>query len=165
MNLLIPIDEETDLRRVFSRFPTGVTALCAMDQGAPVGMTASAFVAISITPPLVLVCIKHGSATWRQLRSFGRIGISFLGAGHAATARQLAQKAGDRFQGLGYETTPDGAVFLTDAGAWLDCSVEQEIAAGDHDIILFRLHRAATAEGIMPLVFHSSVFHTLTPIA
>ncbi|MBB3874307.1 hypothetical protein [Sphingomonas aquatilis] len=42
--------------------------------------------------------------------------------------------------------------------------MEQEIAAGDHDIILFRLHRAATAGGIMWLVFHSSVFHTLTPI-
>lgn len=27
MNLLTPMDEETDLRRVFSRFPTGVTAL------------------------------------------------------------------------------------------------------------------------------------------
>ncbi|MHA0319662.1 transposase [Sphingomonas melonis] len=67
-------------------------------------------------------------------------------------------------RGLGYEAAPDGAVFLADAGAWLECSVEQEIAAGDHDIILFRLHRAATAEGIMPLVFHSSVFRTLTPI-
>nr|WP_277813629.1 flavin reductase family protein [Sphingomonas melonis] len=61
-------------------------------------------------------------------------------------------------RGLGYEATPDGAVFLADAGAWLECSVEQAIAAGGHDIILFRLHRAATAEGIMWLVFHSSVF-------
>lgn len=42
--------------------------------------------------------------------------------------------------------------------------MEQEIAAGGHDIILFRLHRAAIAEGIMPLVFHSSVFYTLIPI-
>ena len=70
----------------------------------------------------------------------------------------------DRFHELTYEATPDGAVFLADAGAWLECSVEQEIAAGDHDIILFRLHGAATAEGIMSLVFHSSVFRTLTPI-
>lgn len=164
MNLLAPIAEATDLRRLFGRFPTGVTALCAMDRGAPVGMTASAFVAISITPPLVSICIQHGSATWRQLRSVGRIGISFLGASHAATARQLAHKGGDRFEGLEYEETPDGAVLLMDAGAWLECSVEQEIAAGDHDIILFRPHRAATAEGIMPLVFHASDFHTLTPI-
>uniref|UniRef100_UPI001954E555 flavin reductase n=1 Tax=Klebsiella pneumoniae TaxID=573 RepID=UPI001954E555 len=40
-----------ELRRLFGRFPTGVTALCALDQGKPVGMTASAFVAISLNPP------------------------------------------------------------------------------------------------------------------
>lgn len=164
MNVLTPIGDEADLRRVFGRFPTGVTALCAIDRGMPVGMTASAFVAISITPPLVSVCIKHGSATWRQLRDLDRIGISFLGAGHAATARQLAKKGDDRFRGLDYASTSDGAVFLSDASAWLDCTVEQEIAAGDHDIILFRLHRTATADGVMPLIFHASDFHTLMPI-
>lgn len=40
-----------------------------MDQGTPANMTESAFVAISITPRLVAVCIKHGSATGRELRS------------------------------------------------------------------------------------------------
>ncbi|NBW07663.1 MAG: flavin reductase [Caulobacteraceae bacterium] len=158
------IEEDDDLRRLFGRFPTGVTALCAMDQDGPVGMTASAFVAISIKPPLVSVCIRHGSSTWRRLRARERLGISFLGHGHAMTARQLARKSGDRFLGLEYETTPDGAVFLTDATAWLDCAVETEITAGDHDIVLFRLHRAAVAEEIMPLVFHGSDFHTLAPL-
>jgi flavin reductase (DIM6/NTAB) family NADH-FMN oxidoreductase RutF len=165
MSVLSNISEDADLRRLFGRFPTGVTALCAMEQGQPVGMTASAFVAISFKPPLVSVCIKHGSATWQRLRARGRLGISFLGGGHAATARQLAQKGGDRFLGLDYEVTADGALFLANATAWLDCSVEQEIAAGDHDIILFRLHRAAVADEVMPLVFHSSAFHTLAPIS
>ncbi|WP_354090247.1 flavin reductase family protein [Brevundimonas faecalis] len=104
---------------MFGRFPTGVTALCAMDQDNPVGMTASAFVAVSLNPPLVSVCIKQGSWTWRRLRMREH---------------------------------------------WLECSVETEIEAGDHDIVLFRLHRAAAVDGIMPLVFHSSDFHTLAPI-
>ncbi|KQN39862.1 hypothetical protein ASG37_16860 [Sphingomonas sp. Leaf407] len=156
--------DDTDLRRLFGHFPTGVTALCAMDGDRPVGMTASAFVAISIAPPLVSVCIRHGSATWAQLRTLGRIGISFLGHAQAATARQLARPGDDRFAGIAYDVTPDGALFLGDATAWLDCSVEREIVAGDHDIILLRLHRAATAGGIAPLVFHASGFHTLTPI-
>lgn len=164
MNALSDIHESTDLRRLFGRFPTGVTALCALDDGQPVGMTASAFVAVSLNPPLVSVCIKHGSWTWRQMRTRERLGISFLGHGHAATARQLAQPTEDRFRGLTYEASDSGAVFLADATAWLECSVEKEIEAGDHDIVLFRLHRAAAADGVMPLVFHSSDFHTLTPI-
>lgn len=164
MNMLSNISEDSELRRLFGRFPTGVTTLCAMVDGQPVGMTASAFVAVSLRPQLVSVCIKRGSGTWRQLRAQKRLGISFLSHGHAAVARQLAQKTGDRFQGLDYETTLDGALFLADATAWLECSVEQEIEAGDHDIVLFRLHRASVADNITPLVFHSSDFHTLTPI-
>lgn len=164
MNSLNAISEDAELRRVFGRFPTGVTALWGMERDQPVGMTASAFVAISLQPALVSVCVKQGSTTWRQLRTRERLGISFLGNGHAATARQLAQKTGDRFLGLDYEVSADGALFLANAAAWLECSVETEIAAGDHDIVLFRLHRAAVADGIMPLVFHSSDFHALAPI-
>jgi flavin reductase (DIM6/NTAB) family NADH-FMN oxidoreductase RutF len=164
MNVLRDISDDTELRRVFGRFPTGVTALCALDEGRPVGMTASAFVAISLKPALVSVCIKHGSGTWRQLRMRQRLGISFLGDGHAATALQLAQKIDDRFLGLDYEVTPDGVVFLANAAAWLECSIEKEVAAGDHDIVVLRLHRAAAADDIMPLVFHSSAFHTIAPI-
>lgn len=164
MNILCNISEDAELRRLFGRFPTGVTALCSMDGDKPVGMAASAFVAISLKPPLVSVCIQHDSATWRRLRMRERLGISFLGNGHAATARQLAQKTGDRFLGLDYEVTADGALFLANATAWLECSLEKEIAAGDHDIVLLRLHRAAVADEIMPLVLHSSDFHTLAPL-
>ena len=78
------ISEEAELRRVFGRFPTGVTALCAIDEDKPVGMTASAFVAISLNPALVSVCIKHGSGTWRRPSTRQRIGISFLGRNRAS---------------------------------------------------------------------------------
>lgn len=164
MTLLDDVHADTDLRRIFGRFPTGVTALCALDKGRPTGMTASAFVAVSLDPPLVSVCIRHGSWTWRQLRGQTRIGISFLGHGHGGTARRLASKTADRFEGLDHEVTPDGAVFLSNATAWLECSLETEIEAGDHDIVLLRLHRTAVADGVLPLVFHSSDFHTLAPI-
>lgn len=164
MNALTPIREDAELRHVFGRFPTGVTAVCGVIDGQPAGMTASAFVAISLKPALVSVCIKQGSVTWRRLRALERVGISFLGHNHAATARQLAQKTGDRFHGLDYKASPSGALFLANAAAWLECSVEQEIAAGDHDIVVLRLHQTAATAGILPLVFHSSGFHTLTPI-
>lgn len=164
MTLLQDISEEGGLRRLFGRFPTGVTALCALHQGQPLGMTASAFVAVSLRPPLVSVCIKHGSWTWGRLRTQESIGISFLGASQAVAARQLAQRGENRFSGLDYEAAPSGALFLANATAWLECSVEREIEAGDHDIILFRLNQAAVAARIMPLVFHSSDFHTIAPV-
>ncbi|MBA4762147.1 MULTISPECIES: flavin reductase family protein [unclassified Sphingomonas] len=164
MTILRDIDDDSDLRQLFGRFPTGVTALCAMNGDQPIGMTASAFVAISLKPALVSVCIKHGSWTWQQLRGCDRIGISFLGHGHAAVARQLSQRSDDRFEGLDYDVTTNGGLFLAGATAWLECALEREIPAGDHDIVLFRLHRASVANAVMPLVFHSSDFHTLAPV-
>jgi flavin reductase (DIM6/NTAB) family NADH-FMN oxidoreductase RutF len=112
----------------------------------------------------VSVCVKHGSWTWKRLRLRERIGMSFLGDTHAAAARQLAQKADDRFRGLGYEVATGGAVFMNGAAAWLDCAIEREIQAGDHDIVLFRLNRATVADEIMPLIYHASGFHALAPI-
>jgi flavin reductase (DIM6/NTAB) family NADH-FMN oxidoreductase RutF len=164
MTILRDIDDDSGLRQLFGRFPTGVTALCAMHGDQPIGMTASAFVAISLKPALVSVCIKHGSWTWQQLRGRDRIGISFLGHGHAEAARQLAQHSDDRFRGLDYDVTANGALLLAGATAWLECALEREIPAGDHDIVLFRLHRASVASAVMPLVFHASDFHTLAPV-
>ncbi len=62
MNILSTISEDAELRRLFGRFPTGVTALCVLDQGRPVGMTASAFVAISLNPHLTLGDWEEGCA-------------------------------------------------------------------------------------------------------
>jgi hypothetical protein len=56
-----------------------------------------------------------------------------------AACRQLAARDGDRFTGLDWRATPDGAVLIEGASAWFDCSVEQRIRAGDHDIILLRV--------------------------
>lgn len=39
-----------------------------------------------------------------------------------------------------------------------------EIAAGEHDNVLFRLGRAAVSEGVTPLAFHSSNFDATQPI-
>src|SRR5690606_8524611 len=131
-----------------------------MNEGQPIGTTASAFVAVSLEPALVSVCIKRGSWTSRQLRTLERLGISFLGHGHAATARQAAQATGDRFLELHYEEAPSGADFLTSPTAWLECSIANAIPASDHDMVLFRLVAAATV-GVMPLIFHSSDFPTI----
>lgn len=40
------------LRQAFGCFPSGVTALCALDSGTPVGMAASTFTPVSLAPPL-----------------------------------------------------------------------------------------------------------------
>lgn len=148
------------LRRVLAAFPTGVAAVAAMIDGEPAGLAANSFVSVSLDPPLVSVCIGHTSTTWPALRTADRLGISVLGAHQETASRQLSSRNGERFAGLGWRATDHGAVVVCEASAWFDCSVEQEIPAGDHDIVLLRVHDLGASEAL-PLVFHRSIYRQL----
>jgi flavin reductase (DIM6/NTAB) family NADH-FMN oxidoreductase RutF len=152
------------LRSAFAQFPTGVVSLCAEVDGSPVGLAASTFVPVSLDPPLVAFCVQNTSATWPRLTGRPRIGVSVLGESHEAAARSLASKTGDRFAGLTLHTTAEGAVLLDGASAWLECSVQQEVPAGDHAVVLLRVHGLQTTPGVAPLVFHGSAFRSLLPV-
>lgn len=161
------IADPRTLRNAFGCFPTGVTAICAMIDGQPVGMAASSFVSVSLDPPLVLVCIQNSSSTWQKLRGAPRIGVSVLGEGHDRACSQLAAKSGDRFESLEWSMTEDGAVLLEGAAVSLDCSIAEEIAAGDHRLVLLRIEKLEFQPAVNPLVFHGSRFRRLAiePIA
>jgi flavin reductase (DIM6/NTAB) family NADH-FMN oxidoreductase RutF len=150
-----------ELRRVFGAFPTGVTAIAALVDGSPVGLAASSFTSVSLDPPLVSVCVAHSSTTWPLLSGSARLGVSVLSAQQELACRQLAARDGDRFASLDWRSTEDGAVLVEQASAWLDCSVEQLIRAGDHDIVLLRVHELDADPAVPPLVFHASGFRRL----
>ncbi|GAA4709166.1 flavin reductase family protein [Pseudonocardia yuanmonensis] len=164
--MIVPDPTETSaLRRAYGTFPSGVTAVCALREGAPVGIAASSFVSVSMDPPLVSVCVQHTSTTWPLLADRPRLGLSVLGSTHDRACRQIASKTGDRFAGIGYTVTDGGAVLLHDAAAWLDCSVHEIVTAGDHDLVLLRVEALQTHDDVAPLVFHGSRFHALSALA
>lgn len=149
------------LRKTFGAFPTGVAALAGLLGAEPVGLAASSFTSVSLDPPLVSVCVSTGSATWPLLRRPARIGVSVLAHDQEKACRQLATRGIDRFAGLDWTATDDGAVLLTGASAWLDCSIHREIPAGDHEIVLLNVHRLGADPGVPPLVFHGSQYRRL----
>ena len=151
-----------DLRRVFGAFPTGVVALAARVDDHLVGMAANSFTSVSLDPPLVSACVAHTSATWPLLRRARRIGINVLGAEQEAVSRQFAAKGIDRFAGLSRRETDDGCIVLDGAAAWFDCSIADEVRAGDHDIVVFRVHDLDADHEIGPLVFHASGYRRLS---
>jgi flavin reductase (DIM6/NTAB) family NADH-FMN oxidoreductase RutF len=151
------------LRSAFGRFPSGIAALCAMIDGEPQGIVASSFtVGVSLEPPLVMFAVQNTSRTWPLVRQAGRIGVSVLGTEHDGVCRQIASKNGDRFAGLSLHSTDEGALFLNESALWLDCTVHQEVPAGDHHVVLLQVHGISTHDGAhQPLVFHDSGFRRL----
>jgi flavin reductase (DIM6/NTAB) family NADH-FMN oxidoreductase RutF len=149
------------LRQAFGCFPTGVTAVCAMANGVPAGLAANSFASVSLEPALVSVCMARASTTWPVLRELPSVGISVLAEVHAPTCRLLAAKGVDRFAQVSWEASDTGAVFIHGAALWLDCQLEKEFPAGDHDIALLRIDTMRSFPEIAPLVFHRSTFHRL----
>jgi flavin reductase (DIM6/NTAB) family NADH-FMN oxidoreductase RutF len=161
MNDMLSVVDDGDLRRAFACFPTGVSAVCAMVDGHPVGMAVSSFTSVSLEPPLVSVCVQSSSSTWPKLAPAPRLGVSFLSAGHEPASRQLAAKTGDRFSGIDWQASASGAVFIGGACVWLECSINQRFAAGDHEIVLLQIETLRIQPDVSPLVFHASRYRQL----
>ena len=162
MTVTVDLDiDAATFRRALGAFPTGVTALAAEIDGVPVGMAANSFTSVSLEPPLVSVCVATASETWRTLRRATRLGVSVLSHRQEAASRRLAARGIDRFAELSWHPTEDGAILLDHASAWFDCSIEREIRAGDHEIVLLGVHGLGTDPQIPPLVFHGSRYRRL----
>lgn len=156
------MSDQRTLRDAYGRFPTGVVAICATVEGERVGMAVSAFVPVSLDPPLLAVCIQAASNTWPLLRRAGMLGVSILGCSQHAHARQLSAKEGDRFRELDVEEYPSGAVLLGGAQLWFECSVQNSSPAGDHEMVLLRIHSVQSHDNVgEPMIFHSSRFREL----
>ncbi|MBC9734571.1 flavin reductase family protein [Nocardioides marmotae] len=153
--------DPTRLREAFGIFPTGVVAVAAEVDGAPVGLAASSFTSVSLDPPLVSFSVANTSKTWPTLRRAAHLGVTILASHQGTICRQLAGPVAERFTGIGLHTTEDGAVLLDEGLARFDCSIHEEVVAGDHTLVLLRLHSVESADTSLPLVFHRSGFGRL----
>ncbi|MCC8957902.1 flavin reductase family protein [Bradyrhizobium sp. Pear77] len=153
------------LREAFGAFPTGVVAVAAQVDGRLVGLVASSFTSVSLEPPLVSFSVAKGSSTWPELRRAKHLGVTVLAEDHGALCRQLAGPAQERFNGVAFEIADGGAVMLAEGIAQYDCTVREELEAGDHVIVLLKLHAVVVHSRRQPLIFHRSEFARIASLA
>ncbi|QIS16532.1 flavin reductase family protein [Nocardia arthritidis] len=149
------------LRRAFANFPSGVVAVCAEIDGTPHGLAVSTFVPVSLDPPLVSFCVQNNSSTWPKLTGATHLGLSLLGTDQQDAARALGTRTGDRFAGVRLHRGTGDAIFIEGASAWIEGVPEAQVPAGDHTVVILRIHRLATRGDVDPLVFHGSRFRRL----
>jgi 3-hydroxy-9,10-secoandrosta-1,3,5(10)-triene-9,17-dione monooxygenase reductase component len=142
------IDAE-HLKAAFGRFATGVAFVQAEVGGARHGLIVSSFAAVSLTPPLISFCPARSSLTWRRMRAGRRFDVHVLGSQHRGFAAAAGQPGADRF-----------AHALENPLASFDCTLEAEHGAGDHWIVVGRVH-AVHVTPQDPLVYFQSTFHSL----
>jgi flavin reductase (DIM6/NTAB) family NADH-FMN oxidoreductase RutF len=131
-----PPTDTAQLRCTFGCFPTRIAAVSARLSDGPVGTLVSSLTSVSPGPPLVSICIVDTTRSWSQLRPAPRPGISVLAGDHHDLGRRFTTPIDDRFADLPITTTPEGAVLLPEATAWLDCSIQQQLPTADHTVVL-----------------------------
>ena len=149
---------ELSLRTVMSCFPTGVTVVATRDGGGgPLGLTVNSFTSVSLEPPLVLVCIDRDANSHDPLLAAGGFTVSVLSGPQADIAARFATRPSEgRFEGIDWSPAPSGNPVLSGCTAWLDCSVQEVLTAGDHTIVLAEVVAADWTEE-PALLFHRGV--------
>jgi len=153
------------LREAFGVFPSGVVAVAARVDEQVVGLAASSFTSVSLEPALVSFSVANTSKTWPVLRRASHLGLTVLADHHDEVCRRLAGPLEHRFEGVDTTTTEEGAVTLDDGLARFDCTIYREVEAGDHTVVLLRLHAVEALDASQPLVFHRSSFGRLEATA
>ncbi|MFG2872863.1 flavin reductase family protein [Streptomyces sp. NPDC048338] len=142
-----------EFRAAMSRLAAGVVLVTAHDpddgpRGEDVGMTATAFLSVSLDPPLVLVSLRNDSRMDDLLAEVPVWAVSVLTESQRHIAGRFAMKGriSDRllFEDVAYTRGEEsGAPLIGGALATLECRTESRVVAGDHTLVVARVLTAA----------------------
>jgi flavin reductase (DIM6/NTAB) family NADH-FMN oxidoreductase RutF len=150
-----------EFRHACGRFATGVTIASVVDgEGTPQGLTVNSFTSVSLEPPLVLIALAHAASVMEAFREARYFAVNVLSAGQRALSERFARKGHDRFDGLKWHAGETGAPLLEGTLAEIECSIRYRFTAGDHDLIVGEMERAAVREG-EPLVYFGGRYRKL----
>ncbi|MET8233598.1 flavin reductase family protein [Micromonospora sp. NPDC005298] len=161
------VHEQASLRRVFGAFATGVTVVTVGGEIAH-GMTANSFTAVSLDPPLVLVCVGRDALMHDILEQRPTFAVSILAADQTALARYFADKrrpvGQDQFNAVPWSPgTYSDAPLIDGSLAHLECELEQRHEAGDHTIYVGRVLSLWRRPGDDALLFLNGQFLRTDP--
>ncbi len=161
-----------EFRAALSRLTAGVSLVTAHDpeegpRGEDVGMTATAFLSVSLDPPLVLISLREGSRMDELLERQPYWAVSVLSESQRHIAGRFAMRGrvSDRllFEDIPYRRGEVcGAPLPGGALATLECRTTQRIPAGDHTLVLGLVLTAATpSTNGRPLTYFRGRYHQL----
>ncbi|MFG2111144.1 flavin reductase family protein [Streptomyces sp. NPDC048718] len=163
---------DDEFRAAMSRLAAGVVLVTAHDpedgpRGEDIGMTATAFLSVSLDPPLVLVSLRNDSRMDDVLAEVPVWAVSLLAENQRQIAGRFAMRnrVSDRllFADLPYRRGEHSdAPLIGGALATLECRTESRVVAGDHTLVIGRVlaTELPRAEG-GPLTYFRGNYRTL----
>lgn len=154
-----PAIDALQFRRTLSRFATGVTVITVPHGEHVHGMTANAFMSVSLNPPLVLISVAHHAQMFKLLGPDSRYGVSILSDDQEGLSRHFGGRPLDGLEiSFVYE---QGVPLLKGAIAHIVARVVDVHQAGDHTLFIGEVLHIQSRYG-RPLVFYSGSYGQVT---
>lgn len=134
----MPIDVEK-FKEIMSRFATGVTVVTTKAENQPFGLTVSAFCSVSLSPPLILICVNKAAHSHDALRRAATFAVNILSEQQEALSNRFADPEltqAQRFAGLACDASALKLPVLPGIIGYMDCRRFKTYDGGDHTIIL-----------------------------
>ncbi len=148
-------------REACAKFATGVAvATVRASDSTPHGLTVSSFTAVSIAPPLILVCIDYACDTLRHFRASTHLGVNVLAQSQRELSVIFAEKPERRFDGVEWYSSASGVPLLRNCLTNLECRISSIVEAGDHAIFLAEVVEVESRDG-KPLLYFNRNYRSL----
>ncbi len=152
-------DPAVAFRRTLGMFATGVTIITARADDQVHGMTANAFMSVSLEPPLVLISIDRRAKMLGLLHEGSAFGVNVLEAGQSGLSDRFAGRMADDLPEPTFTIVRDTPL-VEGALAHLVARVVRSYWGGDHSLFLGQVEYAHYGEGA-PLLFHGGRYERL----
>ena len=152
-------DPAVAFRRTLGMFATGVTVLTTRVGEQVHGMTANAFMSVSLQPPLVLISIDRRAKMGALLHEGTRFGVSVLEARQTGLSDRFAGRVADDPPEATFEVVHETPL-VEGALAHLVARVVRSYWGGDHSLFLGQVEFARYGDG-RPLLFHGGRYERL----
>jgi len=147
-----------EFRTALGRFASGVTIITTEKDGAIHGMTANAFLSVSLNPPLVLVSLDSRTHMHQLLSETRRYGVSILSEHQETLSNHFARRPVEGLQIPFVEK--HGIPVMDGAVAQLVARVIDIHPAGDHTLYIGHVEYLEWTDE-KPLLFFGGQYHHL----
>lgn len=149
-------------REVMSTWTTGVAIITApkpKNTDFPIGIVCNSLTSISLEKRLFLWTVDHSSSSFKYWITAHNWVVHFLADDQGDLVKRFSAKGvPNKYEGLDFETSAEGAPLLQGVVTRLYCTTENKFDTFDHTIILGQVH-AVESSNRTPLTFvHRKLF-------
>lgn len=149
-------------RNAMGKFATGVTVITTEYDNQTYGMTANAFMSVSLEPKLVVISLGEKARCLPRIQESGIFAVNILAEDQQDYSMIFAGQKQEEVE-ITFERLADVPV-LPGAIAQISCDVVSEYVEGDHTLFIGKVRDIKLDDTKEPLLFYTGKYRSLQTI-